>query len=100
MVDRVDTQKKEFDAIDRLSKCWNEIKQTMVDDDYPEVHDYYENAVTQFLEACRDNGRTIEPKYQYKGERPPQNELEREWWDRYGTVALHKLWAKREPSSQ
>ena len=54
----IETQNKEFDAVDALSKQWRRIQLTpVVDDDYPEVRFDYEQAMHSLIDAIRANGR-------------------------------------------
>lgn len=56
----METQRAEFDAMERLAKSWKALQLTpIVDDDYPEYRHYYESALRGFLEACKANGRTM-----------------------------------------
>lgn len=60
MADHLMLQKREFDALERLTKKWKALQMTpIVDDDYPEVRHHYESALRNFLEACKKNGRTL-----------------------------------------
>lgn len=53
---RMETQKKEFDAVSELCKRYNALP-AIVDDDYPEARHYYESAVRTVIEAFKENGR-------------------------------------------
>lgn len=54
----IETQNKEFDAVNELSKQWRRIQLTPpVDDDYPAVRFEYEQAVRAVMEAFEENGR-------------------------------------------
>jgi hypothetical protein len=54
--ERMETQKKEFDAVNELCKRYNALP-AIVDDDYPEARHYYEGAVRAVIEAFKQNGR-------------------------------------------
>ena len=56
MVDRMQLQTNEFNALDELIKKYKSLP-AVVDDDYPECRHYYESALMTFLEACKANGR-------------------------------------------
>lgn len=56
----IETQKKEFDSLAELAEQYRRITLTpVVDDDYPEVRFYYENAMRAFIEALKENGRIL-----------------------------------------
>ena len=56
MVDKMETQKAEFDAAAALTKAYRDITMTpIVDDDYPEVRHRYEGALHRFLRAVNEN---------------------------------------------
>ena len=58
MKDKIALQNDEFDALDALTEARRRVFLTpVVDDDYPEMRHYYENALRQFLDACKANGR-------------------------------------------
>jgi hypothetical protein len=52
--DRLELQRLEFDALDRLMVAYNRMP-PVVDDDYPEARHRYEGALTDFLTACKNN---------------------------------------------
>lgn len=57
---RMETQRAEFDAMAELAKQYRRLTMTpIVDNDYPEVRNDWETALTKFLEALRTNGRTL-----------------------------------------
>lgn len=57
-MDKIEAQKKEFDAIQNLCNRYRAITLTpIVDDDYPEVRHYYESAVRDLIDAFRVSGR-------------------------------------------
>jgi hypothetical protein len=56
--EQMKAQSDEFDAVERLSKCYRNIQMTpIVDDDYPEVRHYYESAIHDLIDKLRANGR-------------------------------------------
>lgn len=56
MIDRIQLQNDEFNALDRLGEAWRRLKQTaVVDDDYPEMRHRYEAALRDFIAALRAN---------------------------------------------
>jgi hypothetical protein len=58
--DRMQLQRAEFDALDKLIEEDRRLKMTaVVDDDYPWVRGHYERALTEFLAACKANGRSV-----------------------------------------
>lgn len=57
-MNRLATQRAEFDAADKLAEQLRRLNMTaVVDDDYPEVRHDYESALAVFLERMRENGR-------------------------------------------
>jgi hypothetical protein len=57
---KIEAQNKEFDAVNALSVQWRRIQMTpVVDNDYPAVRFDYERAVTNLIEAFRNNRRTL-----------------------------------------
>lgn len=55
-----DTQKSEFEELNRLLKSYNRLCYTpIVDDDYHQIRYLYERDLQLFLIACRHNGRSI-----------------------------------------
>jgi hypothetical protein len=54
-------QSNEFDRLNALIKAYNNLP-AVVDDDYPRMRHYYENALKTFLQACSDNGRYLPEK--------------------------------------
>jgi hypothetical protein len=60
MEERMKLQRAEFDAADNLANAIRAHGMTpVVDDDYPEVRQRYEDALREFLSACKANGRTM-----------------------------------------
>jgi len=55
-MDTFETQRKEFEAVSYLIRCYNQLP-PIVDDDYPEMRHYYESAVFALIRALRENGR-------------------------------------------
>jgi len=61
MTDKMQTQRAEFDAADRLAECLRRHNMTpVVDDDYPSVRHDYEGALDVFVETMKANGRFAE----------------------------------------
>lgn len=60
MKDNIDLQSDEFDALVALIRTFKNLP-AIVDDDYPEMRQYYESRLDSFLKACEANGR-IKPK--------------------------------------
>lgn len=57
-MDKMESQNKEFDAVDGLSKAFRRIQLTpIVDDDYPEIRFVYEQSIKTLIEALKQNGR-------------------------------------------
>lgn len=57
-MDRLELQRKEFDAADAFAKALQTHNHTpVVDNDYPEVRHNYEGALAGFIEAMKINGR-------------------------------------------
>lgn len=56
MMDSIEKQNKEFDALDHLIKAYRNLP-PVVDDDYPEMRHYYESSMNHFISAIRNNGR-------------------------------------------
>jgi cation diffusion facilitator CzcD-associated flavoprotein CzcO len=60
LMNKMEAQKKEFDAVEKLAERYRAITTTpIVDDDYPEVRFYYERAVRDVIDAFRTNGRSV-----------------------------------------
>jgi len=58
MIDRLDLQNAEFDALTKLAEEWRKLRQVaVVDDYYPEARHYYEGAMKAFVDAITANGR-------------------------------------------
>lgn len=54
----LEKQSREFDAVEKLSKCYKNIQLTpIVDDDYPEIRHHYESAIYELIQAMKNNGR-------------------------------------------
>lgn len=57
---RLDQQKAEFDAADKLAVAMHNISVTpVVDDDYPQVRHLYESALADLLRSMKENGRFV-----------------------------------------
>jgi hypothetical protein len=56
LLERLQPQKNEFDKLDILIARYNQLP-AIVDDDYPRCCRYYESALKDFLEACKNNKR-------------------------------------------
>mgnify|MGYP001159308424 FL=1 len=54
MMEKLEPQRKEFDALDELIKAYKNLP-AIVDDDYPECRHVYEIKIREFLEACKVN---------------------------------------------
>lgn len=58
MLERLDKQNREFDALTELGKAWSTLQQVaVVDDEYPAYRHKYEGALKTFLDAVRANNR-------------------------------------------
>lgn len=58
LMESIDRQNREFDALAELSKRWAALQRVaVVDDDYPEYRHRYEGALKDFIRALEDNGR-------------------------------------------
>lgn len=57
-VDRMATQRAEFDAVEELVKQDRRLRMTpIVDDDYPSVRHDWESALAEVISAMKKNGR-------------------------------------------
>lgn len=66
-MDRIETQSKEFDAVQNFTRAFRQLP-AVVDDDYPERRAAYEVALDRMLESFRVNGREV-PEYTVTGSR-------------------------------
>ena len=58
IMEKMERQNKEFDAVQRLTQEYRRIQLTpVVDEDYPAVRHGYEGAVYSLIKAFKENGR-------------------------------------------
>ncbi len=55
----ITAQRAEFAAVKRLSKAFHALP-PIVDDSYPELHQHYEAAIRDLIDAFKTNGRLQE----------------------------------------
>ncbi len=58
IMDRMQLQSNEFNALEDLIKRYKNLP-SIVDDDYPEQRHYYESALRSFLEAVGHNNNNV-----------------------------------------
>jgi hypothetical protein len=59
-MEKLEKQKREFDAFAELSKAYEQLP-AIVDDDYPDARERYELMLHRFLVRCKENGRMLPP---------------------------------------
>ncbi len=55
-IKEMEKQSAEFDAVTELAKALNNLP-AVVDDDYPEMRHFYENALQKLINRLKSNGR-------------------------------------------